>query len=124
MLPLAWPIKPIRQSLVIEVRFVLRRHRPEMKSAPAEKRKAKNQASQKSAKSAGRTAPGKLILPLSWTPWRGACVGLLVVTAGLRLFDLSAKPLHHDEGVNGMFMTTLFRSGYYHYDPSNYHGPT
>ncbi len=32
--------------------------------------------------------------------------------------------MHHDEGVNGLFMTALFRTGYYHYDPANYHGPT
>jgi uncharacterized protein (TIGR03663 family) len=49
---------------------------------------------------------------------------VLVAAAVLRLVDLTVKPLHHDEGVNGMFLTTLFRSGYYHYDPANYHGPT
>jgi len=32
--------------------------------------------------------------------------------------------LHHDEGVNGSFMTNLYRTGYYHYDPANYHGPS
>ena len=37
---------------------------------------------------------------------------------------LTQKPLHHDEGVNGLFLANLFRTGYYHYDPSNYHGPT
>ncbi len=34
------------------------------------------------------------------------------------------KPFHHDEGVNGFFLTTLFREGVYKYDPGNYHGPT
>src|SRR5262249_44526181 len=29
-----------------------------------------------------------------------------------------------DEGVNGQFLTNLFRTGYYHYDPANFHGPT
>ncbi len=58
------------------------------------------------------------------TLWQLGCAGLLVVAAFLRLFDLSAKVLHHDEGVNGMFMANLFRTGYYHYDPANYHGPT
>jgi len=48
----------------------------------------------------------------------------MAAAAALRLYDLSAKVLHHDEGVNGMFMTNLFRTGYYHYDPSNFHGPT
>jgi uncharacterized protein (TIGR03663 family) len=34
------------------------------------------------------------------------------------------KPLHHDEGVNGFFLTNLMREGRYAYDPANYHGPT
>lgn len=42
----------------------------------------------------------------------------------LRLFLLELRPFHHDEGVNGFFLTRLFREGYYHYDPENYHGPT
>ena len=37
---------------------------------------------------------------------------------------MALKPLHHDEGVNGYFLITLFREGVYKYDPSNYHGPT
>jgi len=49
---------------------------------------------------------------------------VLVAATILRLLDLTVKPLHHDEGVNGLFLTTLFRTGYYHYDPANYHGPT
>jgi uncharacterized protein (TIGR03663 family) len=49
---------------------------------------------------------------------------VLVAAAVFRLLDLTVKPLHHDEGVNGLFLTTLFRTGYYHYDPANYHGPT
>jgi uncharacterized protein (TIGR03663 family) len=55
--------------------------------------------------------------------WWSSCA-LLVVAAVLRLLFLAQKPLHHDEGVNGVFLTTLFRTGYYHYDPSNYHGPS
>jgi predicted membrane-bound mannosyltransferase len=46
------------------------------------------------------------------------------VAAFLRFYWLELKPFHHDEGVNGFFLTTLFRSGVYHYDPANYHGPT
>lgn len=42
----------------------------------------------------------------------------------LRFFWLGLKPFHHDEGVNGFFLTTLFREGVYKYDPANYHGPT
>jgi uncharacterized protein (TIGR03663 family) len=47
----------------------------------------------------------------------------MVEAALLRLYDLELKPLHHDEGVNGFFLTRLFRSGVYQYDPTNYHGP-
>jgi uncharacterized protein (TIGR03663 family) len=42
----------------------------------------------------------------------------------LRLVELTLKPLHHDEGVNGLFLTTLFRGGPYVYNPANFHGPT
>lgn len=62
------------------------------------------------------------------TGWRNAwwfAAGLTLLAAVLfRLLFLDLKPLHHDEGVNGYFLTNLFRSGYYHYDPANYHGPT
>lgn len=51
-------------------------------------------------------------------------MAILGVAALLRLLYLTQKPLHHDEGVNGLFLVNLFRTGYYHYDPSNYHGPS
>jgi uncharacterized protein (TIGR03663 family) len=54
--------------------------------------------------------------------WSGLII--LVAAALLRLAYLMQKPLHHDEGVNGLFLVNLFRTGYYHYDPSNYHGPS
>jgi uncharacterized protein (TIGR03663 family) len=52
--------------------------------------------------------------------------GILVtlIAAFWRFYELTLKPLHHDEGVNGYFLVTLFRDGLYKYDPSNYHGPT
>src|SRR5436305_15034191 len=56
--------------------------------------------------------------------WRVACAAILLGAALLRLLYLTEKPLHHDEGVNGLFMASLFRQGLYHYDPANYHGPT
>ena len=55
--------------------------------------------------------------------WWGSLI-VLLAAALLRLIFLTQKPLHHDEGVNGMFLVNLFRTGYYHYDPSNYHGPS
>lgn len=56
--------------------------------------------------------------------WLIASASVLLVGAFLRLYDLNLVPLHHDEGVNGNFLIRLVREGYYHYDPSNYHGPT
>jgi uncharacterized protein (TIGR03663 family) len=56
--------------------------------------------------------------------WYWLSGGVLTAAAVLRWFDLTLKPLHHDEGVNGLFIINLFRSGYYHYDPANYHGPS
>ncbi len=55
--------------------------------------------------------------------WLISCVLITAVASFLRFFWLDLKPLHHDEGVNGYFLTTLFRSGEYKYDPANYHGP-
>jgi len=49
---------------------------------------------------------------------------ILLVAAALRLPELALNPFHHDEGVNGLFMTTLVRDGAYRYNPANYHGPT
>ncbi len=55
--------------------------------------------------------------------WLLGCFAVTAVAAFLRFWRLELKPLHHDEGVNGFFLTTLFRDGIYKYDPSNYHGP-
>lgn len=55
--------------------------------------------------------------------WILNCSLITAVAAFLRFFWLEIKPLHHDEGVNGYFLTTLFREGVYKYDPNNYHGP-
>ncbi len=56
-------------------------------------------------------------------PWLIGCLIITAVAVFLRFYQLELVPLHHDEGVNGFFLTTLFRSGVYKYDPSNYHGP-
>lgn len=75
--------------------------------------------------------PGRLEVstagaPRKWalTAWQWSAAAILVGAAFLRLFLLTEKVFHHDEGVNGNFLTILFRNGYYHYDPSNYHGPS
>lgn len=53
-------------------------------------------------------------------------LGILIIVCGglLRFHALDSVPLHHDEGINGSFLIGLFRSGYYVYQPENYHGPT
>ncbi len=56
--------------------------------------------------------------------WLIACVAVMLVAALLRLYAPELNPLHHDEGVNGFFLTSLLRQGVYHYDPANYHGPS
>jgi uncharacterized protein (TIGR03663 family) len=56
--------------------------------------------------------------------WWAAALFVMAAAAFVRLYALGLKPMHHDEGVNGFFLATLYRDGVYHYDPSNYHGPT
>ena len=41
-----------------------------------------------------------------------------------RLYDLPARPMHNDEGVNSWFLKNLIESNNYKYDPENYHGPS
>jgi uncharacterized protein (TIGR03663 family) len=53
-----------------------------------------------------------------------ATATVLAIAAFLRLSQLSLKPLHHDEAVNGFFLLGLFREGIYRYNAANYHGPT
>ena len=61
---------------------------------------------------------------LSARAWLYASIAVMLVATVLRLYALELKPLHHDEGVNGFFLTNLLRQGHYAYDPANYHGPT
>ena len=56
--------------------------------------------------------------------WLLGCVAATALAAFLRFYWLALKPFHHDEGVNGWFLTNLYRDGVYKYDPENYHGPT
>lgn len=56
--------------------------------------------------------------------WLVASVVILLAAAAVRLYAPDLKPMHHDEGVNGHFLTNLLRQGTYRYDPNNYHGPT
>ena len=53
--------------------------------------------------------------------WIDAAIVLLALA--LRAAWIEIKPPHFDEGVNGWFVDQMTRTGYYHYDPGNFHGP-
>jgi uncharacterized protein (TIGR03663 family) len=76
------------------------------------------------AKQTGETRAAGDFAGTSERAWRLSSIGILIVGAFLRLYNLSLVPLHHDEGVNGNFLVTLVREGKYAYNPENYHGPT
>lgn len=48
---------------------------------------------------------------------------ILAVALLLRVLGLEWRPPHHDEAVNGWFVDQMASTGYYAYDPENYHGP-
>src|SRR3990167_897730 len=47
----------------------------------------------------------------------------MLIASLIRFWDIDLRPLHSDEGVNSFFLLNLYNNNYYHYDPSNYHGP-
>ncbi len=85
--------------------------------------KARKRRSQHSARKVP-AAVQEMLPTLSRDGWWWGSLAILLAAALLRLIFLTQKPLHHDEGVNGLFLANLFRTGYYHYDPGNYHGPS
>jgi uncharacterized protein (TIGR03663 family) len=48
---------------------------------------------------------------------------IVALAAFLRFFLLAIKPPHFDEGINGWFVDQVIKTGFYKYDPTNYHGP-
>src|SRR3954447_9571804 len=50
-------------------------------------------------------------------------IAIIAVALLLRFTLLDIKPAHFDEGVNGFFVDQMTRTGSYHYDPTNFHGP-
>ncbi len=48
---------------------------------------------------------------------------ILLLAVALRFWAIEIKPPHFDEGVNGWFADQMLKSGFYRYDPTNYHGP-
>jgi uncharacterized protein (TIGR03663 family) len=55
---------------------------------------------------------------IDWTPWAIVALGAI-----LRFLFLGMKPPHFDEGINGWFVDQMVKTGFYRYDPTNYHGP-
>ncbi|MBA3761882.1 MAG: TIGR03663 family protein [Verrucomicrobiota bacterium] len=51
-------------------------------------------------------------------PWIIIALGVF-----LRFLLLGMKPPHFDEGINGWFVDQMTKTGFYRYDPTNYHGP-
>jgi uncharacterized protein (TIGR03663 family) len=93
------------------------------KSRNRKKKRGSNISAPKS-KAADPIIPATTSRAISERTWFIVAVAILLVAALLRFYDLDLVPLHHDEGVNGNFLTRLVREGFYHYDPENYHGPT
>ena len=52
-----------------------------------------------------------------------ALAGIVALGLWLRLEELTVKPLHHDESVNGWFTLRLHWWNVYKYRPADYHGP-
>lgn len=94
-----------------------------MNQASLAKKKRRTKAAGRAPQTAKAVAASAsdALAPRAWR-WMGGAI--LAASAVLRLYELTLKPLHHDEGVNGAFLTTLFRGGAYVYDPQNYHGPS
>jgi uncharacterized protein (TIGR03663 family) len=93
------------------------------------RKKAQENWGAKSTATAKRRPPSETLPPsaaseISERAWVMASLAVLAAATALRVYALDLKPMHHDEGVNGFFLTSLLRQGVYHYDPTNYHGPT
>ena len=54
---------------------------------------------------------------------RWVSLAIVALALVLRLAWLGVKPAHFDEGVNGWFVDEMTQQGFYHYDPTNFHGP-
>lgn len=58
---------------------------------------------------------------ISKFPWIE--IAILAIALFLRVWLIEIKPPHFDEGVNGWFADQMTATGFYRYDPTNYHGP-
>jgi len=65
--------------------------------------------------------PGAVKVMLSRRGW--ISLATVALAFALRIIWLDLKPAHFDEGVNGWFVDQMTQQGFYHYDPTNFHGP-
>ena len=73
---------------------------------------------------ASRATPNPLTFTSPANRWAWIVdVAILLLAGFLRLAWLDIKPLHFDEGVNGWFVDQMTSTGFYHYEPANFHGP-
>ncbi len=54
---------------------------------------------------------------------RWITAAIVAIALLLRVVLLDIKPAHFDEGVNGWFVDQITHTGFFHYDPTNFHGP-
>ncbi|MEJ7624067.1 MAG: glycosyltransferase family 39 protein [Pyrinomonadaceae bacterium] len=99
---------------------------PVSESAKADS--AANESASKPARAAKTAQPAAVFTRepdfLSDRTWLILAAIITAIAAITRFVALELRPLHHDEGVNGHFLKSLFNDGMYKYDPANYHGPT
>jgi len=58
------------------------------------------------------------VLQKYWCP-----ITIVIIAAILRTWAIEIKPPHFDEGINGWFADQMKTTGYYNYNPENFHGP-
>ena len=93
-------------------------------STKRSRKKGRQQRPQSKAEAAAEETRAPLGDEVPERVWRWAAVLILATATALRFYALSLKPMHHDEGVNGFFLTNLLNGQGYSYDPQNYHGPS
>ena len=78
-----------------------------------------------SSPAAATPAANVITFTLPWAPGSLplARIAIVALAAFLRLYLLELRPPHFDEGVNGWFLDQMQKTGFYKYDPTNYHGP-
>lgn len=87
-------------------------------------KKIKSQKRQKLGQQTDPVLNSLVEVGLGWN-WKWKWSIFLILLGGfvLRTIYLELKPPHFDEGINGFFVAKMWKEGFYHYDPTNFHGP-